>query len=68
MIPTDEQRQKARKALDDVEDALQSMRDLREALAPTDARIDLDKLIAEGERNVATLRPAMRDAGIAPLQ
>jgi hypothetical protein len=34
MIPTDEQRQKARKALDDVEDALQSMRDLREALAP----------------------------------
>jgi len=68
MIPTDEQRQKARNALDDVEDALQSMRDLREALAPTEARIDLDKLIAKGERNVDTLRQAIRDLGVHPLQ
>jgi len=49
MIPTDEQRQKARNALDDVEDALQSMRDLREALAPTEARIDLDVDRQRGE-------------------
>jgi len=68
MIPTDEQRQRARNALDDVEDALQSMRDLREALAPTEARIDLDKLIAKGERNVDTLRQAIRDLGVHPLQ
>jgi len=39
-----------------------------EALTPTDARIDLDKLIAKGERNVDTLRQAIRDLGVHPLQ